>query len=71
MDELKATGKKLTPEQEKIYQTEGGYDPLDQRYTVFGEVVKGMEIVDKIANGGIYDTDKSVEKIKFTLSASK
>jgi cyclophilin family peptidyl-prolyl cis-trans isomerase len=36
-------------EQRKTYETIGGAPFLDQNYTVFGEVVKGMEVVDKIA----------------------
>jgi len=33
----------------QAYQTVGGYPPLDGEYTVFGEVVKGLDVVDKIA----------------------
>lgn len=65
--ELREQGLKLTPEQEKIYLTEGGYHLLDGKYTVFGEVTKGIEIVDKIAQGKIFDTDKAVVKVKFKL----
>jgi peptidyl-prolyl cis-trans isomerase B (cyclophilin B) len=35
--------------QREIYKTFGGTPFLDQNYTVFGEVVKGMEVVDAIA----------------------
>ena len=37
-----------TPEQIKAYTTLGGTPHLDGEYTVFGEVVEGLEIVDKI-----------------------
>ena len=37
------------PEHQTIYKTIGGTPHLDQNYTVFGEVVKGIEVVDKIA----------------------
>jgi cyclophilin family peptidyl-prolyl cis-trans isomerase len=49
---LKKYGKKdfaFTPEQRKIYTTVGGAPHLDGQYTVFGEVIKGMDVVDKIA----------------------
>jgi cyclophilin family peptidyl-prolyl cis-trans isomerase len=67
LKELKEFGKKFTPEQENIYKTDGGYDPLDGKYTVFGEVTSGMDIIDKIAKGKTYNTDQSQEKIKFTI----
>ena len=40
---------KLTPEQRQAYTTIGGYPSLDGEYTVFGEVVEGLEVIDKIA----------------------
>lgn len=42
--------KRYTPEQEKVYATEGGAPHLDGDYTVFGQVIEGMEVVDKIAS---------------------
>ena len=42
-------GRKLPADQRDTYKTIGGSPHLDQNYTVFGEVVKGIEVVDKIA----------------------
>ena len=42
-------GRKLSPEQREYYKTIGGTPQLDQNYTVYGEVVKGLDVVDKIA----------------------
>lgn len=42
-------GRALTPEQQRVYATVGGVPSLDGRYTVFGEVVEGLEVIDKIA----------------------
>ncbi|WP_197070484.1 peptidylprolyl isomerase [Hymenobacter sp. DG25B] len=42
-------GRKLTPEQLRVYQTVGGVPSLDGQYTVFGEVVEGLDVIDKIA----------------------
>lgn len=38
-----------TPEQREIYKTKGGTAFLDGNYTVFGEVLEGMDVVEKIA----------------------
>jgi len=40
---------KLTQTQREVYKTIGGTPHLDGSYTVFGEVISGMEAVDKIA----------------------
>ena len=42
-------GKSFTKEQMEVYGTLGGTPFLDGDYTVFGEVVEGLEVVDKIA----------------------
>ncbi|MDB5283668.1 MAG: peptidylprolyl isomerase [Bacteroidota bacterium] len=45
------------PEPHKqVYRTIGGLPHLDWRYTVFGEVLEGMDVVDKIA---VVSTDKN------------
>ena len=41
---------KFSEEQRKAYTTVGGTPHLDGEYTVFGEVVDGLDVVDKIAN---------------------
>jgi peptidyl-prolyl cis-trans isomerase B (cyclophilin B) len=42
-------GKSWTEEQEAVYKTLGGTPFLDMDYTVFGEVISGIEVVDAIA----------------------
>lgn len=41
--------RKLPEQQREVYKTIGGTPQLDQQYTVFGVVVKGLDVVDKIA----------------------
>nr|WP_321408888.1 peptidylprolyl isomerase [uncultured Carboxylicivirga sp.] len=48
----------------EIYKTIGGAAHLDQNYTVFGEVVKGMDIVDRIASVETDHQDKPINDVK-------
>jgi cyclophilin family peptidyl-prolyl cis-trans isomerase len=42
--------RKIPADQRQVYTTLGGVPHLDQNYTVFGEVVSGIEVVDAIAD---------------------
>ncbi len=43
-------GRKIPAEQREVYKTVGGTPHLDGNYTVFGVVVKGLDVVDSIAS---------------------
>ncbi len=45
----KRAGRPLTVEQKQVYKTLGGTPHLDGNYTVFGEVIKGLDVIDAIA----------------------
>ena len=61
-------GKSFTPEQAEVYGTVGGTPFLDGDYTVFGEVVEGMEVIDKIAAVQCGPMDRPVEDVKMKMS---
>lgn len=50
--------------QRETYQTIGGYPPLDQNYTVFGEVVKGIKVVEAISEVETNRKDRPVENVR-------
>ncbi len=58
---------KIDEAKRKIYTTIGGYPSLDMNYTVFGEVVKGMDIVDKIASAETDQYDRPKKNIKMKV----
>ena len=64
-------GKSFTAEQAEVYAKEGGTPFLDGDYTVFGEVVEGMEVIDKIAAVPCGPMDRPVEDVKMKMSIIK
>jgi len=59
--------RKIPAEQREIYKTIGGVPHLDQNYTVFGEVIKGLDVIDRIAavpTSKAADRDRPIEDVK-------
>lgn len=49
------------------YIEQGGTPQLDQEYTVFGQVIKGMDVIDKIAAVKTGRGDRPVDNVKMTI----
>ncbi|HMT29583.1 MAG TPA: peptidylprolyl isomerase [Bacteroidia bacterium] len=62
---------KYTPEQRAIYKTIGGTAMLDNNYTVYGEVIEGMDVIDKIAAVKTKPGDRPVTDVKMTVKVIK
>lgn len=61
------SGKKYTEEQTKTYGTIGGTPHLDGAYTVFGEVVKGLDIIEIIANQKRDQNNRPIRNVEMSI----
>jgi peptidyl-prolyl cis-trans isomerase B (cyclophilin B) len=61
----------VSDEKRKAYTTSGGAPFLDDQYTVFGKIIKGLEIIDKIAQLHTDNTDRPVEDFAMTVSVKE
>lgn len=55
---------KISDIQRNVYMSAGGVPRLDGTYTVFGEVVEGLDVIDKIAAVKTDSTDKPENEVK-------
>ncbi len=55
---------KYTNEQLEVYKNVGGTPFLDRNYTVFGEVVEGLDVIDKIAALETNAQDRPIDDVK-------
>ena len=60
-------GFSYTTQQRKMYNTVGGAPFLDQNYTVFGEVLKGLDVVDKIATMPRDANDRPLQNVRMHI----
>jgi len=58
----------LTDAMKEEYSTIGGIPHLDQLYTVFGEVIEGLDIIDKIAAEETDGNDRPIKDMKMKIS---
>jgi cyclophilin family peptidyl-prolyl cis-trans isomerase len=67
IETVRLHGYKLPAAHREVYKTIGGTPQLDQNYTVFGEVVSGLDVVDKIASSGTssgQDRDRPLQDVR-------
>ena len=61
----------ITPQQEEAYTTTGGTPHLDGEYTVFGEVVDGLEVVDAIQHVRCDRNDRPLDDVRIIRTELK
>jgi len=61
---LDAKGVKITPEMSRIYRQIGGTPHLDGQYTVFGQVVEGLDVVERIQKVFTDDYDRPIDDVR-------
>jgi peptidyl-prolyl cis-trans isomerase B (cyclophilin B) len=62
--EISGSHIEFTAEQRMFYKALGGTPHLDYAYTVFGEVIEGMEVIDAIASEPTDERDRPLEDVK-------
>jgi len=70
-EEERNIGLTTSAEQRKLYTTIGGEMSLDTQYTVFGEVVEGLDVLDKIATVKVYSSERPYKKIPFEIKLAE
>lgn len=71
----KATGtvvtRNISEEMKKAYTTVGGAPHLDGEYTVFGKIIKGLDVIDKIAAVQKDGADRPIEDIRMFVTVEE
>lgn len=67
----KEKGMRYTPEQRRLYKLVGGIPQFDQEYTVFGEVVKGMDVVKQISRVPRDANDRPSEDVRMFMKIAE
>jgi len=62
---------KYSEQQRTMYKTVGGTPMLDQNYAVFGEVIEGLDVVDKIAAVQTANGDRPVTDVRMKIKVIK
>lgn len=70
LDNMETDTYKFPDVNRAYYKTRGGYPPLDMQYTIFGEVIEGLEIIDLITSmpTGKYVKDRPNTDVPMTVT---
>lgn len=72
MDKIEQHFKIKIPERHRaVYKTEGGAPFLDMNYTIFGQVVSGLDVIDKIASAARDKNNRPLQDIKMKITLLK
>lgn len=71
VEQVRLQGRKIPEKHRAVYKTLGGAPFLDQSYTVFGEVVKGYEMVDAVAGSPRDKNDRPLVNISMQITVLK
>ena len=61
-------GIKYSDDQKKVYEEIGGTPFLDMEYTVFGQVIEGLDVIDRIAAERTDRGDRPMEDVRMTIT---
>lgn len=67
LEQLKLEGRKIPTYQRNVYETIGGTPFLDHNYTVFGETVKGLSLIDSIASLPTDSNDRPLQNVAMEM----
>jgi peptidyl-prolyl cis-trans isomerase B (cyclophilin B) len=67
LEQTKLKGRKISAWQREYYKSVGGAPHLDQNYTVYGEVITGIDMVDRIAAVKKNENDRPLEDVPMTV----
>jgi peptidyl-prolyl cis-trans isomerase B (cyclophilin B) len=62
---------KIPESRREVYRTVGGSPFLDMSYTIFGQVIYGLDVIDKIASAATDENDRPLKDIKMKITLLK
>ncbi len=71
LEQTRLGGRKLPVDQREVYKSIGGSPHLDQNYTVFGEVIKGLYVVDSIAGVKTDGNNRPLQDVRMKIRLKK